>query len=171
MLGSTISYQQSRAKHSANTMTKSELSALMSGMTQAECDYIYAFFGEETGKIRMYAYAYQKAIATSLKNNWFRNENDRLEIIHAMASVAVNEVLDATCKTCRGTGILNLKICQRCNGIGMARFSDRHVASELHINPSNYKRRWRERYDSIYLALDHVKCSVHFKLRMNGKDD
>lgn len=71
-----------------------------------------------------------------------------------LARVACFEVLShQLCPVCRGTGVLYKETCEFCGGIGRERVPEAHKYQMANIDKRNWQRRWRSRYDEIYLML------------------
>lgn len=92
----------------------------------------------------------QKCVQLIARRKWKSQRN----LAPTLAKVACYEVLShQRCKVCRGTGVLYKSICEHCDGSGRERIPEAHKYQMANIDKRNWQRRWRARYEEVYLML------------------
>ena len=157
MFGCCVKYQCEAHSTALNAINRIEIASYLSGMSDNEVNYVYAFFGDEVAESRLTDFVIARALRLARMEEWKSCGCDRIE---AMAALAVQENLHNLCRLCKGTGSRKLKVCQHCYGTGYARLSGRIVANLIGVDHSNFSRLWKRRYDCIYVIVQDIQCVV-----------
>jgi hypothetical protein len=166
LFGGCGSYQSGARSTAADMLNRVEYSGMLAGMGAVEQFYFYAFFGDEACRLNLAHWMYKQVVAIAKREEW-RGDGDLLAgIIRLMVQTALDENLDGRCHACSGTGITKrVKVCAACGGSGVARLTDFRVASIIGIDRSNYSRRWKQRYDRVFVMIQDIECSVKMTIR------
>ena len=167
MFGGCGSYQSGARSTAGELLSRVELAGVMSGLTDAERDYVYAFFGDEASVARFARHVEQFAAVLADRDNW----RAFAEMPLLLSSTAVRELLNNRCSACNGTGTKKLKSCAKCGGVGQVRLSSRSIAAVIGIDQSNYVRTWRGRYDRIFVHAQDIQCAAVMKIRRAQRRD
>jgi hypothetical protein len=168
MFGGCSSYRSDSRSTGGDALSRVEVAGMLTGMRPHEVDFVYAFFGDKEAELRLVAHLSLVAHELAKREAWKAIEDAMLE---RMAYSAVREILDKRCKACKGTGFKGIKACCQCGGIGMSRIKDNGIARWLQVDPSNYSRVWKRRYDCVFVYVQDIEFSVKSIIRRSeGRD-
>jgi hypothetical protein len=166
------SYQSGARSTAGGALSRVEFAGLLAGLTEIEQNYFYAFFGDETCRRLLDLQVYERALSLADREAWQGDGEAMVRVINLMSQTALNELLDSRCHACNGTGLSKrVKVCASCMGSGVARLTDYRVASIVGIDRANYSRRWKQRYDRIFVMIQDIECSVKMKIRRTENKD
>jgi hypothetical protein len=159
-------YQPGARSTAGGMLGRVEFAGLLSGLSDSEQNYFYAFFGDEACRLNLAHWVCDQASALARREEWRGDRELIAGVIKLMVQTALDENLDGRCHACNGTGISKrVRVCGSCHGSGVARLSDYRVASIVGIDRSNYSRLWKRRYDMIFVMIQDVECAVKMKIR------
>jgi hypothetical protein len=170
--GCGSSYKPGCRSTAGGALSRVEFAGLLAGLTEIEQNYFYAFFGDDLARVNLSWELYQRVLSIARREEWRGDEHYVVNIIRTMIATALDEMLDGRCHACNGTGLSKrVKVCASCMGSGVARLTDYRVASIVGIDRANYSRRWKQRYDRIFVIIQDIECSVKMKIRRTENKD
>jgi hypothetical protein len=172
LFGGCGSYRPEARSTAGGALSRVELAGLLAGLSEIEQNYFYAFFGDEVCRRILDLQIYEQARTLAIREEWRGDGEGMARVIQLMARTALNELLDNRCHACHGTCVTKrMKVCPSCMGSGVARLTDYRVAAIVGIDRGNYSRRWKQRYDRIFVMIQDIECSVKMKIRRTENKD
>jgi hypothetical protein len=172
LFGGCGSYRPEARSTAGGALSRVEFAGLLAGLNEVEQNYFYAFFGDEVCRRLLDLQVYERALSLADREAWRGDGEGMVRVIQLMARTALNELLDNRCHACNGTGVSKrVRVCGSCMGSGVARLTDYRVASIVGIDRGNYSRRWKQRYDRIFVMIQDIECNVKMKIRRTENKD
>jgi hypothetical protein len=167
----SVKYHPAHGRSSSReSLSRSELAGLLSGLTGAQMDMALAKYGGDLASERqLIAHVQVWAAGVAVREGW-RIVRGR-PLVCNMAAIAVFEVVRPNCcGRCHGRGLLVNRSCPRCDGTGSRQLSGRDIAEAIGIEHGNYCRTWRDRYDNAYKYVQAIDSKVVIKFRHAEKN-
>jgi hypothetical protein len=172
LFGGCGSYRTGARSTAGGALSRVEFAGMLVGLTEVEQNYFYAFFGDEVCRRLLDLQVYERALSLADREGWRGDGEAMVRVIQLMARTALDELLDNRCHACNGTGLSKrVRVCGSCMGSGVARLTDYRVASIVGIDRGNYSRRWKQRYDRIFVMIQDIECGVKMKIRRTEHKD
>lgn len=160
-------------------LNRVEVAALMAGLNRAERDYVYAYFGDESGELRLLAHVRYWLADLAGRESW--KVLPGRPLVCNLAAVAVFEsVRPNVCGCCRGTGVRmklppvhpwDYRTCHHCAGGGHMRLSNRRIAEAMGIDEAAFRRTWSGRYERAFGYVRSIESEVNSVIRRAQSDD
>jgi hypothetical protein len=172
LFGGCGSYRPEARSTAGGALSRVELAGLLVGLSEVEQNYFYAFFGDDVCRCNLAFEMYRRVLSIAQREEWPGDEHYVVNVVRAMIKTALDEILDGRCHACNGTGLSKrARVCASCTGSGVARLTDYRVAAIVGIDRGNYSRRWKQRYDRIFVMIQDIECNVKMKIRRAENKD
>lgn len=141
MFAGCMNYQpvQSYSPPVLSAVNRVEMASRMAGLNQAQTDYVYAVFGDETAKSRLVNHVRVWLSGIAVNENW-RIERGR-PIVHGMGSIAVIDFMS------------------------VQKYTGRMIANKLGMDEASFRRTWRQRYDRAIKYMQGIDSHVNSVIR------
>ncbi len=150
-----------------DSLTKSEIAGLLSGLTQTEMAFAQAkFMGDEQAVRCVLIITRTQAEKLSVRSRW----KVRPSQVITLADVATHEVISpCRCAKCNGVGYRVNRACLACGGTGYGHESVRSMASAIGVDESAFRRNWKDKLSSVLSLLYDIENQVRLKVYLNSR--
>lgn len=149
-----------------DSLSKSEIAALLAGLSDFEMAYAMAkFTGDDSAVGVVLIMTHKQALNVAVKSGW----KVRPSQLKVLAGIATHEALSpCKCKKCGGIGYKLNKACLACNGTGLGHESTRAMAKAIGVDEAAYRRNWREKLSVVLAYLYDIEGSINKKVHINS---
>lgn len=168
--GSTHYHAVSECNCSIGRLSRSELAGLLAGLDKPAMNLALAKYALDiVAERNLIAHVRVRAAGIAVREDW-HIVRGRPTVVNMSALAVFESVRPNRCGRCSGRGFVAHRLCSNCNGSGFKALSGRKVAEVIGVEDSDYKRKWRPRYEGLIDYVRALDSSVNIALHFADKD-
>lgn len=168
--GSTHYHSVSGCNCLSGHLARAELAGMLAGLDQPAMNLALAKYALDiTAERNLIAHVRVYAAGIAVRENW-HIVRGRPTMVNMSALAVFESVRPNRCGRCSGRGFVAYRLCNNCNGSGFKALSGRRIAEIIGVEDSDYKRKWRPRYQGLIDYMQALDSSVNRALHFADKD-